>query len=55
MPDDPVQYDEFKLRKQSASLTTTEPIEFADEDTFDEEFRKANLDAVGKQMNRAKG
>lgn len=39
----------------SAWLKTMEPIEFADEDKFVEEFRKANIEAVRKQMNGANG
>ncbi|MFO0976881.1 MAG: hypothetical protein U0996_10825 [Planctomycetaceae bacterium] len=37
----------------SAWLKTIEPIEFAGSDSFEEEFRIANLEAVRKQMSES--
>ena len=37
----------------SAWLKTIEPIEFAGADSFDEEFRNANVEAVRRQMNES--
>ena len=34
-------------------LTTIEPIDFADPDEFDEQFRQANIEAVRQQMRGA--
>ena len=38
------------IAEWSAWLKTIEPIEFGDADTFDEEFSRANVEAVRKQM-----
>jgi hypothetical protein len=37
----------------SAWLKTIEPVEFAGADSFDEEFRNANVEAVRSQMNES--
>ena len=39
------------MAEWSAWLKTIEPIDFAEADLFDEEFRNANVEAVRRQMN----